>query len=208
MPVLNHDFFNQNSELLARALLGKVIRAKYRRYWLSVQIIETEAYCHNDKASHGSLGYTEKRKALFMPPGTIYMYYSRGADSFNISAKGDGNAVLIKSGVPYVDMDKNKIRVMQTLNPIKNTKKWRDIDRLCSGQTLLCQSLNLKVKDWDQRTFDVNRFYIDDVSYVPNRIIQTKRLGIPTHRDAHLPYRFIDARYLKQCTDKGRGLGL
>lgn len=207
MPALNHDFFNQDPASLACVLLGKIIRAKYRRHWLSVQIIETEAYCHNDKASHGFLGYTEKRKALFMPPGTIYMYYSRGADSLNISAKGDGNAVLIKSGVPYLeDANDNILRVMQKLNPIKNTQQLRNPDFLCSGQTLLCKSLHLKVKDWDQRTFDINRFYIDDVGYTPNHIIQTTRLGIPTHRDAHLPYRFIDACYLKQCTDKGRGL--
>jgi len=43
---------------------------------LTAQILETEAYYLNDKASHASLGFTEKRKALFMPPGTIYMYFS------------------------------------------------------------------------------------------------------------------------------------
>ena len=79
---------------------GKIIYSKYNDLWLTAQILETEAYYLNDKASHASLGFTEKRKALFMPPRTIYMYFSRGSDSLNISCHGEGNAVLIKSGYP------------------------------------------------------------------------------------------------------------
>ena len=79
---------------------GKIIYSKYNDLWLTAQILETEAYYLNDKASHASLGFTEKRKALFMPPGTIYMYFSRGSDSLNISCHGEGNAVLIKSEYP------------------------------------------------------------------------------------------------------------
>jgi DNA-3-methyladenine glycosylase len=69
---------------------------------LKAIIVETEAYYLNDKASHAYLGYTHKRQALFMPPGTVYMYYSRGGDSLNVSCKGEGNAVLIKSAVPFL----------------------------------------------------------------------------------------------------------
>ena len=79
---------------------GKIIYSKYNDLWLTAQILKTEAYYLNDKASHASLGFTEKRKALFMPPGTIYMYFSRGSDSLNISYHGEGNAVLIKPGYP------------------------------------------------------------------------------------------------------------
>jgi DNA-3-methyladenine glycosylase len=38
-----------------------------------------------------------------MPAGTIYMYYAHGKASMNVSAQGEGNAVLIKSGFPYFD---------------------------------------------------------------------------------------------------------
>ncbi|MDV3444008.1 DNA-3-methyladenine glycosylase, partial [Pseudomonas otitidis] len=34
--------------------------------WLSARIIETEAYYLAEKGSHASLGYTEKRRALFL----------------------------------------------------------------------------------------------------------------------------------------------
>jgi DNA-3-methyladenine glycosylase len=191
--MLNKNFFNQDALCVARKLLGKIIRAKYKNIWLSAMITETEAYYIDDKASHSSLGYTEKRKALFMPPGTIYMYYARGGDSLNVSVKGKGNAVLIKSALPYIDQNtpENMISLMQKLNPLKNSKLPRPPQKLCAGQTLLCNALNLKVKDWDQKQFDHNYFYFEDIGFKPTKIIQTTRLGIPKGRDEDLLYRFI-----------------
>lgn len=197
--MLQQKFFNIDAESLAKKLLGKVIRVRYRSILLSAMIIETEAYYLHEKGSHASLGFTEKRKALFMPAGTIYMYYARGGDSLNVSAKGEGNAVLIKAGIPYLQ-DKNSeamLNVMHQLNPINN--KQRPLHRLCSGQTLLCKALNLKVPVWDQKNFD-ETFYIEDVRYRPQSIIQTTRLGIPKGRDEHLEYRFIDAAHSKSAT--------
>ena len=88
--MLSADFFSRDACQVAQSLIGKVIRRKYKNYWLAVRIIETEAYYLTDKASHSSLGYTQKRKAMFMPPGTIYMYYARGHDSLNISCGNEG----------------------------------------------------------------------------------------------------------------------
>lgn len=51
---------------------------------------------------------------------------------------------------------------MHQLNPVKNTSRLRTMIRLCSGQTLLCKSLNLKVKDWDQKKFNAKILRIDD----------------------------------------------
>lgn len=202
--MLKNSYFNQDPLALAKSLLGKVIRVKYRNTWLSARIIETEAYCIDEKASHASLGFTEKRKALFMPPGTIYMYYSRGGDSMNISARGEGSAVLIKSGFPYIDelSPKNTIKIMQRLNPQKNKPEPRPIEKLCSGQTLLCKSLNIKVVDWDAQNFCADKFYIEHCGIKPKGIIATTRLGIPEGRDEHLPYRFIDKEFAAFCTKK------
>ena len=200
--ILSIPFFNRDSCKVAEDLLGKIIRKKFDENWLSAQIIETEAYYINEKGSHASLGFTEKRKALFMPPGTIYMYYARGKDSFNISCKGKGNAVLIKSGIPYLDemTPENMIKIMQLNNPANNEILPRLPLKLCSGQTLLCKSLGITVKEWDQGQFDTNQFFIEDVDLQPNKIIKAKRLGIPLSRDEHLFYRFIDFDNVKYCT--------
>ncbi len=199
--ILKNNFYNQDACQVARALLGKVIRRKYKNRWLSARIIETEAYYRSEKGSHSSLGKTNKRMAMFMRPGTLYMYYARGKDSCNISVKGDGNAILLKSCVPFADKltTEKEFRVMQQLNP-QNNGQPRAINKLCAGQTLLCRTLNLKVTRWDQQAFDPDEFYIDDVAYQPEKIIQTTRLGIPAGRDEHKPYRFIDFQYAKHCT--------
>lgn len=204
--MLTSAFFDRDASEVAKALLGKVICAKYKEQWLKAQIIETEAYYLAEKGSHASLGYTQKRKALFMPPGTIYMYYARGGDSLNISCRRAGNAVLIKSAFPYNDHSTppDMLEMMQQLNPCINPARGsqtvRPVTRLCAGQTLLCCSLNLKVPEWNQKTFDPERFYFADVGYQPEFIIQTRRLGIPVGRDEHLPYRFIDYAKAKYCT--------
>ena len=200
--ILQSSFFNRDACKVAKNLLGKIIRKKSGNNWLSAQIIETEAYYMAEKGSHASLGFTKKRKALFMPPGTIYMYYARGKDSFNISCKGKGNAVLIKSGIPYLVYinSNNVIKIMQSNNPMNNGKSLRCPMKLCSGQTLLCKSLGITVKEWDQKQFISNQFFIEDVNIRPSKIIKAKRLGIPIGRDEHFLYRFIDCDYVKYCT--------
>lgn len=198
---LPDSFFNRDAQTLARDLLGKVVRHKVGELWLSARIIETEAYYLEEKGSHASLGYTEKRKALFLDGGHIYMYYARGGDSLNFSAGGPGNAVLIKSAYPWVDAvsDENSLAQMQLNNP-DASGSLRPPERLCAGQTLLCKALGLKVPMWDAKRFDPEQIFVEDVGHAPSQIVQTTRLGIPAGRDEHLMYRFVDVAYARFCT--------
>ena len=160
-----------------------------------------QAYYVAEKGSHASLGYTEKRKALFLEGGHIYMYYARGGDSLNFSAQGPGNAVLIKSAYPWIDELSGPASLAQMLlnNPDAQGHP-RPSQKLCAGQTLLCKSLGLKVRMWDAKRFDHEVLLVEDVGPVPAQIIQTTRLGIPHGRDEHLMYRFVDAAYAPYCT--------
>ena len=201
--ILGFDFFDQDAAETAQALLGKIVRHRYQGLWLAARIIETEAYYKEEKGSHASLGYTHARRALFAPPGTVYMYYARGGDSLNFSCRGGGNAVLIKSGVPFFDRKSPKSRclpIMQRLNP--KGGKPRQPDRLCSGQTLLCKSLALKVAEWNDRMPEKGALTIEDIGLGVAHIIRCPRLGIPTGRDEHLPLRFVDASLAHLCTKK------
>ncbi|QZC97157.1 DNA-3-methyladenine glycosylase [Pseudomonas sp. ERGC3:05] len=197
------SFFDRDAQVLARELLGKVIRHRVGDLWLCARIIETEAYYVAEKGSHASLGYTEKRKALFLDGGHIYMYYARGGDSLNFSAQGPGNAVLIKSAYPWVDAVSGPASLAQMLlnNPDASGHP-RPSQKLCAGQTLLCKALGLKVPMWDAKRFDPALLYVEDVgqAQAPTHIIQTTRLGIPSGRDEHLMYRFVDAGYAPYCT--------
>lgn len=181
-------------------LLGKILVHWVDDRPLAVRIIETEAYALNERGSHASLGYTEKRKALFMPPGTIYMYYARGNDSFNTSCRGDGNAVLFKSGYPLL-LNVDDIRRMRH----HYGEPKRPVHRLSAGQTLLCKALALRVLDWRAKTYVDGKLELWDIGYRPSGIIRTSRLGIPTGRDEQLPYRFIDAAYRRYCTKPPSG---
>ncbi|MNH99746.1 3-methyladenine DNA glycosylase [compost metagenome] len=194
-------FFDRDAQTLARDLLGKIIRHRVGDLWLSARIIETEAYYCAEKGSHASLGYTEKRKALFLDGGHIYMYYARGGDSLNFSAQGPGNAVLIKSAYPWVDELSGPASLAQMLlnNPDAQGHP-RPSQKLCAGQTLLCKALGLKVPVWDAKRFDHEVLLVEHVGQTPAHIIQTTRLGIPHGRDEHLMYRFVDGTYAAYCT--------
>ncbi|WP_166360474.1 DNA-3-methyladenine glycosylase [Pseudomonas akapageensis] len=201
VQLLPDAFFDRDAQVLAKDLLGKVIRHRQGPYWLSARIIETEAYYCAEKGSHASLGYTEKRKALFLDGGHIYMYYARGGDSLNFSAQGPGNAVLIKAAYPWLDehSDRNSLAQMQLNNPDASGNP-RPMERLCAGQTLLCKALGLKVPNWDAKRFDPEQLFVEDRGIIVQQIIQTTRLGIPSGRDEHLMYRFIDAEFARHCT--------
>ncbi|MCF7808104.1 MAG: DNA-3-methyladenine glycosylase [Candidatus Marinimicrobia bacterium] len=195
------SFFMRDAQIVAQALLGKVIKHHYEGRWLMCRIIETEAYYLKDRASHASLGYTHSRRALFAKPGTMYMYYARGGDSLNFSCLGDGNAVLIKSAYPVLAAlkDHSSLEAMQQNNPAPDGSR-RPVNKLCSGQTLLCKSMGLKVPEWNNKQMDPRRLHLVDDTYVPASIIRTTRLGINPERDPHLPYRFIDLEYANYCT--------
>jgi DNA-3-methyladenine glycosylase len=199
--MLPDAFFDRDALTLARELLGMVLRHRVGGIWRSARIIETEAYYLDDRGSHASLGYTHKRRALFQDGGVIYMYYARGGDSLNFSAHGPGNAVLIKSAYPWLDTTAGPraLAAMQRANPDAQGQP-RPPERLCAGQTLLCKSLGLQVPQWDAQRFSASRFFVEDVGERPAALVQTARLGIPAGRDAHLPYRYVDAAYARHCT--------
>jgi DNA-3-methyladenine glycosylase len=131
------------------------------------------------------------------------MYYSRGNDSIGFSTLGKGNSILIKSAIPYLDdaPDDSMLETMHTLNPINGRK--RENHRLCSGQTLLCKSLGLKVKEWNKASMN-DHLYLKDVGYTPELLITCKRLGMSERRYHQLLQRVFDDRYSTSITKDPR----
>lgn len=127
-------FFDCPCEELARNLLGCVLcsDADGERCW--GRIVETEAYLGGaDKAAHSYNGKrTERNEAMYMPPGTAYVYSIYGMHQcFNISSKGGGAAVLVRALEPLGGV----VRMMERRRGISRTKE------LCNGPAKLCQSL-------------------------------------------------------------------
>lgn len=203
--MLGPTFFERPTEIVARELLGCVIRRKLGNVWLAVRIVETEAYGINDAASHGFLGRTPSREPMWMSPGTIYMYHSRAGASLNISCDAGPAAVLIKAGIPINDHQSpiETLTIMHRNNPSPNTTSLRPPTRLCSGQALLCRSLSLSVREWTGKAFDQNRFYIEPRCARP-LIIATSRLGIRSDRDDGRQARFVHGDFAHAATSDPR----
>ncbi|MCO4771303.1 MAG: DNA-3-methyladenine glycosylase [Deltaproteobacteria bacterium] len=197
---VHEQFFDRDPVPLARALVGTVLRRRLGGQWLAAKIVETEAYALDEPASHSSLGRTPSREPMFAPPGTLYLYWSRGGPSLNLSARGSGDAVLIKAAVPHVDSvsPPQALEHMRTLlPPLANGP--RATHRLCSGQSLLCRALDLHVKEWTGLRFDPARFVLEDLGDRPE-LVQARRLGISAVRSTGLPWRFVHREHVRSAT--------
>ena len=190
---LDSAFFERPAGDIAQDLIGCVLRRWLDNTWVSVQIVETEAYGLDDTASHAFRGRTPSREPMWMDPGTIYMYHSRAGPSLNVSCGTGPEAVLIKAGIPINDRrsSDDRFNVLHRRNPAPDGSSRRPNHRLCAGQTLLCRSLELTVAKWTARPFDHNSFYIEGRKDLP-RIICTLRLGIAPDRDDGRMARYVD----------------
>ena len=90
---LPRPFFQQTCEDLAVAILGKtLVRKLTSGVILRGTVVETEAYLgEHDRAAHSyELKRTKRNQAMFMEPGTIYVYNIYGMYTcINISSLGN-----------------------------------------------------------------------------------------------------------------------
>lgn len=100
MPRINRKFFDRDTLVVARELLGKYLCRRMKGKVISARITETEAYCGpNDLACHASKGLTERTKVMFGLPGHAYVYMIYGMyHCLNIVTEKGGYpaAVLIR----------------------------------------------------------------------------------------------------------------
>lgn len=101
--VLSKKFFNRDTEIVAKELLGKFLVRKIGSKKISVMITETEAYNGpEDKASHAFKGKTKRNEPMFGQPGVFYVYLCYGMYyMLNIVTRERGYpaAVLIRGAV-------------------------------------------------------------------------------------------------------------
>ncbi|XP_031168853.1 DNA-3-methyladenine glycosylase [Sander lucioperca] len=193
---LAEGFFNQSCISLAKAFLGKVlVRRCADGTELRGRIVETEAYLGGeDKASHSAGGKrTERNTAMFMKPGTIYVYPIYGIYlCMNVSSEGEGAAVLLRSLEPLQGQP-----VMRQLRAARRKEGARQLKdkELCNGPSKLCQALNIP------RCFDRRDLASDPEVWLekdphtnpaePHNIVSAPRIGIESHGEwAKKPWRF------------------
>ncbi|KAJ7306076.1 hypothetical protein JRQ81_010442 [Phrynocephalus forsythii] len=192
-PRLGPAFFDQPCIPLARALLGQVlVRRLPGGEELRARIVETEAYLGGeDSASHSRGGRrTPRNAAMFMPPGTLYVYQIYGIYfCMNISSQGEGAAVLLRSLEPLQGQEAmRQLRLAQRKGPTGTLKDWQ----LCNGPSKLCQALGVD-KTFDQEDLPSHPFlWLEGAQEVPHEeeaLVSAPRVGISGDW-AHKPLRF------------------
>lgn len=132
------EFFLKPTVTLAKALLSCTLAlVDKKKNCIGGRIVETEAYTQDDPCSHSFCGKTKRNHAMFMAPGTIYVYRIYGIHlCVNIAAEkeGVGAAVLIRAleplwGIPTMEQRRNTTTITQ----------------LCSGPGKLTQALSINL---------------------------------------------------------------
>lgn len=184
MPRLSRGFFNRNTVLVAKGLLGKYLCRRIGNIIVKARITETEAYCgQRDLACHASKGLTERTKVMFDLPGHAYVYLIYGMHHcFNIvtERKGYPAAVLVR-GCGLVN---NESRIMnygkgKNKNPNNNpNSKFTIHNLLLDGPGKLCRALKI---DRNLNSVDMcgsRELWIEDGGEKPTKIKLGKRIGV------------------------------
>jgi DNA-3-methyladenine glycosylase len=135
---LSRSFFLHSPDVVARALLGKLVFRREAGALLAGRIVETEAYFGvDDAAAHAFAGRTARNEVLFGPPGHAYVYFVYGMHyCLNVSCEPEGQAgcVLIRALEPVAGLDR-----MAELRGLAVTQP----RLLASGPGRLCQALGI-----------------------------------------------------------------
>ncbi|KAI6652545.1 DNA-3-methyladenine glycosylase-like [Oopsacas minuta] len=179
--ITEENFFNQDCDILARNLLGCTLVSVTDKGVCSGKIVETEAYLGGeDKGAHSYGGKrTAKNESMFLPPGTSYVYHIYGMYCcYNVSAKGEGAAVLVRALEPV--KGKEIMTARREKNRKTNSSKIKVVE-LCNGPSKLTQALGITKAGVDRQLVTTS-----DLIWIENRsqedydisILSGPRIGI------------------------------
>jgi DNA-3-methyladenine glycosylase len=124
MPKLPRAFYDRDTIVVAKELLGKHLVHVSRGVKRIGRIVEVEAYLGpHDLAAHSARGLTERTKIMFGPPGHAYVYFIYGMYyCMNVVTEREGHASAV---------------LLRGVQPVENIK-----ERTC-GPGLLCRAMRI-----------------------------------------------------------------
>lgn len=159
MQKLPRAFYDRDTILVAKELLGKFLIHKSDGIERIGKIVEVEAYLgEHDLAAHSSKGKTERTKIMFGPPGHTYVYFIYGMYfCMNVVTERDGHASAV---------------LLRALEPVKN------ISEKTSGPGLLCRAMKID-KQLNGHDLLSDDFYIaKEKSSEKFSIVKRPRIGV------------------------------
>ena len=159
MRKLPRSFYDRETIVVARELLGKYLVHESRGVERIGRIVEVEAYLGpHDLAAHSARGLTERTKVMFGPPGYAYVYLIYGMYyCMNVVTEREGHASAV---------------LLRAVEPVKN------IVGRTQGPGLLCNALRI-----DKRLNAHNLLSDDFYIAVPPKtdpiaIVKRPRIGV------------------------------
>ena len=185
MNILPREFYQRDTVIVAKKLLGKKLVRKIGNQEISGIITETEAYRHeDDPASHAFRKITDRNKVMFGDVGISYVYFTYGMHyCFNIVAKKSkvpAGAVLIRA----IEPDKG-IKKMQENRSLK------DIKNLTNGPAKLTQALNITKEHYGIDLTKKSEIYITEGIKV-KKIAEAQRIGIKNGKEFLWNFKIIN----------------
>jgi len=165
------SFFARNAIDVASDLVGFELQVS----GVGGVIVETEAYLHNDAASHSFAGATKRNQSMFGPPAYSYVYLSYGLHWCLNFVCLPGSAVLVRAIEPKCGLE-----IMRQRRAVD------DIRKLCAGPGRVCQALAI--------TGEMNGLPVTDPAFrlvlrpAPVDVAAGTRIGITKASD--LTWRF------------------
>lgn len=185
MNVLNREFYNRESLIVAKELLGKIIVHETGVHKLISKIVETEAYMGViDKAAHSYGGKrTPRVEVMYGKAGFSYVYLIYGMyNCLNIvtSEEGTPHAVLIRGVEPIEGID---IMAQNRYNKPYDILTKNQIKGLTNGPGKLCKALAI---DRSLNGIDMceSQLYVEEGENEEFDIVSAKRIGIDYAEEA------------------------
>lgn len=185
-PLPKH-FFQCDTLVLAKKLLGVCLVRRHNGSSVVGRIVETEAYLHDDRASHSFRGPTGRNRAMFGPPGRTYIYFTYGMHHcFNVVSgeKGKGEAVLIRALEPLEGLE-----IMCDRRGQDSRKKNFSDTELCNGPAKLVIAMGISPRHNGASLLRGTLKLTQSALPLTESIAQTTRVGIS--KGKNLPYRFF-----------------
>ena len=159
MRKLPRSFYDRDTIVVARELLGKFLVHVSRGVERIGRIVEVEAYLgSHDLAAHSAKGLTERTKVMFGPPGHAYVYLIYGMYyCMNVVTEREGHASAV---------------LLRAIEPVKN------VAGRTQGPGLLCKAMHID-KRLNAHDLLSDDFYIATPSKAePLVIVKRPRVGV------------------------------